>query len=189
MKKLSNAQRAAIFKSLADARAPMRYGEVSSYDPVTYSAKVIVRPEGIETGWLPILAMGCGGGFGNFWGLLPPAQVALIHFEGDRDNGLVIGVTPNSTDQPPQVPGGEMWMMHQSGSYLKFTNDGKVSVHGTVLIQIGNLTQAIHKFVIDTFESLFNSHTHSGVSTGSGNSGAPNQTMGNSHLSSITQGN
>jgi uncharacterized protein (DUF2345 family) len=27
------------------------------------------------------------------------------------------------------VPSGEFWLVHQSGSFLKFTNDGKVSVN------------------------------------------------------------
>lgn len=189
MNKLNNAQRAAIAKALADLRSPLRYGEVSSYDPKTYKAKVTIQPEGIQTGWLPILAFGTGTNFGDFFGLIPGAQVLIAHVEGDRDNGIILGCTSNSVDTPPVVPGGEKWTVHQSGSYLKFTNDGKVSIHGTVLIQIGNLGNAIHKFVIDTFVSLFNGHTHGGVATGSGHSAAPDQTMGNSHLTAITEGN
>lgn len=128
MQKLNNAQRAAIYKALADARAPTRYGHIDGYDPTTYSATVIIQPEGIKTGWLPIMAWGSGGGFGDYWGLIPGSQVAISHFEGDRDNGLILGITPNDEEQPPAVPSGENWKVHKSGSFLKFTTDGSVSL-------------------------------------------------------------
>jgi len=195
MQKLTNAHRAQIFRALADARAPMRYGEVSSYDPKTFCAKVIIQPEGIETGWLPILTLGNGAGWGIYFGLLPPAQVAVMHFEGDRDNGLVLGTTPNSTDDmPPQVPGGEQWQVHKSGSLLKFTNDGNVAVTShqdmnfssgrditmtaarSVTLQDGNSNSLVMKS--SGSELTLNSHTltqhvHPGVQTGSGNTQKP----------------
>lgn len=136
MSKLSNAQRAAMYKMLADARAPTRFGEVSSYDPDSYTAKVTIQPEGTETGWLPILGQGLGAGFGSYYGLLPGMQVSVMHAEGDRDNGIIVGCTNNSVDAPPSVPGGEQWHVHQSGSFLKFTNDGKVTSKSAVQITL-----------------------------------------------------
>jgi phage baseplate assembly protein gpV len=129
MSKLSNAQRAAMYKMLADARAPTRFGEVSSYDPDNYTAKVTIQPEETETGWLPILGQGLGAGFGSYYGLLPGMQVSVMHAEGDRDNGIIVGCSNNSVDAPPSVPGGEQWHVHQSGSFLKFTNDGNVALN------------------------------------------------------------
>lgn len=182
MNKLNNAQRAAIFKALADAHAPMRYGEVSSYDPQTFSAKVTIQPEGIQTGWLPILSIGTGGGFGIFCGLMPPAQVAVMHFEGDRDNGLVIGITPNETDEPPAVPGGEIWVVHKDGAFVKLTNDKKVAVNSTVEIDLGNVGNSMQPLCTKAFHDWAENHVHPGGAP-------PTTTPPDDSLTAITKAN
>jgi hypothetical protein len=115
-------------------------GIVDSYDPQLYCAKVRLQPENPDnpehslTGFLPIATEWVGNG----WGLVcPPSagDVVDVHFQEDGKNaGYVSKRFYSSVTLPPMVdgagaPSGEFWLVHQSGSFLKFTNDGKVSVN------------------------------------------------------------
>lgn len=181
MGKLSNAQRAAIQRVLA-GHTDLRYGVVTNYDPATHMAMVTIMPEETVSGWLPILVHWVGQSFGLYVGLDIGNQVLLAHVEGDPNAGIIIGRLNSDNEVPPNVPAGEAWAVHTSGSYLKFTNDGKISVHGTVLIQLGNLQNAVKKFVTEAFQTLFNSHTHA-------HGAIPDQQMDNSHMTTIVKGN
>jgi hypothetical protein len=112
-------------------------GIIDSYDPTLYCAKVRLQPENPDypehslTGFLPI-----GTEFvGNGWGLLfgPSAgDVVEVQFQEDGKNAGYIGSRfYSSVTTPPGggPPSGEAWLVHESGSYLKLTNDGKVTVN------------------------------------------------------------
>lgn len=118
-----------------DRKAHSTPGIVTSYNPNTYSVKVTLQPEGVETGWLPLLSQQVGNG----WGLYsPPAIGDLVHVlftDGDIEAGVVVGAYYNNQDVPLPVPSQEVWMVHKSGSFLKFHNDGTVE-----LTSIGELT-------------------------------------------------
>ena len=111
-------------------RADTRVGIVDSYDPALYCAKVRIQPENVLTGFLPILTEWVGNG----WGIVcPPSagDVVDVHFqEGGKNAGFISKRFFSSKTLPPgPAPSGEFWMVHSSGSFLKFTNDGKVSVN------------------------------------------------------------
>lgn len=115
-------------------RADTRIGIVDSYDPNLYCAKVRLQPENVLTGFMPILTEWVGNG----WGIVcPPSagDVVDVHFqEGGKNAGFISKRFFSSKTLPPTVsgagaPSGEFWLVHQSGSFLKFTNDGKVSVN------------------------------------------------------------
>ena len=59
----------------------------------------------------------------------------------------------------------------------------------SVELDVGNLGQPLHQLVTDALVSLFNGHTHGGVAPGSGNSGVPNQQMGQGQLTQTLKGN
>ena len=108
-----------------------RKGLVTSYDPQTYAVKVALQPDGTETGWLPLRTQWAGPGWGLF---CPPpigAQVSVEFQEGDREAGEATGVTFNDADRPLAVPAGEFWLVHSAGAFLKFTNDGQVTLNST----------------------------------------------------------
>ena len=100
-------------------------------------------------------------------------------------------------------PVGEFWLVHKSGSQIKFHNDGSVEVNantdlkvtatGTVsiyatAIRLGAAAgDTLKKLITDAFVTLFNTHTHSGCG-GASNSGVPNQTITSAHQTSIVQG-
>lgn len=111
-------------------RATTRMGIVDSYDPDLYCAKVRLQPENVLTGFLPISTEFAGNGWGDVNGLTP-GTVVDVHFqEGGKNAGYISKRFFSSITRPPgPVAAGESWRVHQSGSFLKFTNDGKVSVN------------------------------------------------------------
>ena len=107
-----------------------RFGTVTSVDPATATARVTLQPEGVLTGWLPLLTPWVGNG----WGLVcPPApgdQVLVFPQEGDAEHGLILAASWSAQTAPPATPVGEFWLVHSSGSFLKLQNDGTVQVKG-----------------------------------------------------------
>lgn len=119
-------------------RATVRLGTVSNYDPATYSAKVRVQPEDVETGWLPIATPWVGNGWGMFAAPKVGDVVEVRFQEGGRQAGMIGLRHFGDTLRPLAVPSGEFWLQHASGSFLKFKNDGSVEVHAA-----GDLTATV----------------------------------------------
>lgn len=123
-----NAMRMQALRAMGD-QADIRIGLVTSYEPANFSVRVQMQPDGLITGWLPL----CSPWIGNGWGMFASPSVGdavAVHFVGgDIEAGFVEGRLFNDIDRPLPVPSGEFWLVHQSGSFLKFTNDGNVSVH------------------------------------------------------------
>jgi phage baseplate assembly protein gpV len=111
-------------------------GLVTSYDPNTYTAKVTLQPSGIETGSIPVKTLWLG----NLWGLFcPPSngdQVEVIFEDGLVECGTIHGGIFSDQQRPLPVPQGEFWLVHQSGSSLKFTNDMAVSINSAGALNI-----------------------------------------------------
>lgn len=134
MHKLQNISKAHAQSVLAGA-AMARIGIVTSYDPKAYAVKVKIMPEEIETGWLKIMALqvGPGAGFGIYAAPDINVQAVVIHQEGDHNSGFVTGFLNDDSEDTsppdPGVPAGEIHVLHKSGSFLKFTKDGKVALH------------------------------------------------------------
>lgn len=115
-------QRGAGTKSLP------RRGTISAYDPNNYAAKVIIQPEGFETGFLPIGAIMVGNGFGIFCAPSIGDEVD-VHFQEGGKNAAYISLRFfGNKARPLTVPSQEFWIVHSSGSMAKFTNDGKVTL-------------------------------------------------------------
>jgi phage baseplate assembly protein gpV len=108
-----------------------RFGLVTSVDPARYAARVSLQPEGVLTGWLPILSAWVGGGWGLVCPPQPGDQVLVLAQEGSADNGVIVGASFSDAARPPGgVPAGEFWLVHASGSFLKLANDGTVRING-----------------------------------------------------------
>jgi phage baseplate assembly protein gpV len=116
-----------------------RFGLVSSFDPATYAARVLIQPENVLSGWLPILSAWVGAGWGMAAPLTPGAQVLVIAQEGDAEQGVIIGSVWSAVDQPLGAPAGELWLQHESGSYLILLNDGPSVLKAEVVNITGNL--------------------------------------------------
>jgi phage baseplate assembly protein V len=137
MNQLMNTMRAQAALA-SSGRASVRLGIVSSYDHANYCAKVRVQPEDTETGWLPVTSPWIGNGWGMF---APPTPGDLVEVQFQEDSfeaGFVCQRFFNDADRPLPVPSGEFWLVHKSGSFLKFRNDGSVELNTA-----GNLTGTV----------------------------------------------
>jgi phage baseplate assembly protein V len=140
-----------------------RFGVVASVDPVRYAARVALQPEGVLTGWLPVLSPWTGAG----WGVvcLPAAgdQVLVLSHEGDAEHGVVVGGCFSDAARAPGAPAGEMWLVHKTGGAIHLCNDGTVRVCGDLHVagdvydQTGSLSR---------LRGHYDQHTH-------GNLGVP----------------
>jgi phage baseplate assembly protein gpV len=119
-----------------DARqAESRFATVTSVDTTKAMVRVSIRPEGVLTGWLPLLASWTGSGWGMVCPPSPGDQVFVLFQEGDANHGVVVGRAFSSAQMPPVAPLGELWLVHQSGSCLKLTNDGTIRITGDLHVQ------------------------------------------------------
>lgn len=174
--------------------AQLRVGTVSSYDPNTYSVKVLFKPDDTESEWLPILTPMAGNG----WGIYAPPQLgdcAIIGFqEGDQESGFVIGFFYNDVDRPKSVNSGEVYLINKSGSFIalkengdieincstqnitatcqNFNINGKLNVTGDIT---GNSEVRDEKSTMNDMRDTYNSHIHPDPQ--GGDTGAPNNPM------------
>lgn len=116
-----------------------RIGIVTAYDPNKYAVKVKMWPDTQESlGWIPLASTYIGNG----WGLVAAPsigdQVIIAFDREDQDAGVVTGRFFTDVEQPPAAPSGDFWLVHKSGSYMKFTNDGNVSLNAA-----GNLNATV----------------------------------------------
>lgn len=165
--------------------AQPRFALVASVDPVNYAAKVLLQPEGVLSGWLPILTQWVGAG----WGLVAPPQpgdqVLVLAHLGQADHGVIIGRAYSLSDPAPAAPAGELWLVHATGSFLKLHNDGTIEGHASQWNLTGNMVLTGNLDVIGNiqateditdqsgthgtlanFRTIYDEHVHNGVQGG-----------------------
>lgn len=103
-----------------------RQGIITAYDPDSYAVKVQLQPTGEETGWIPLSSPWVGNGWGLAAGPMTGAIVEVEFDAGLMGAGMAAGQFFNDEDRCPGPPAGEFWLIHQSGSLLKFLNNGEV---------------------------------------------------------------
>lgn len=183
-----------------------KLGQITGYDPEKLAVTVLLYPEdtatntpALQTGWIPLFTPWTGPGWGIF---APPnlGDIVEVHFQdGSLQNGYAGLRNAALGNSYPNVPSGEFWVVHQSGSMLQFKNDGSVTVTSKTIVNVtaptvnlsgtvsmGNLTQALTPLMNSVAQSVYNTHTHnvSGSVTL-----APNQLIPNSALTSNVKGN
>ncbi len=107
-----------------------RFATVTSVDPTRPAVRVSVQPEGIISGWLPVLSPWVGAGWGMSCPPTPGDQVLILAQEGHAEHGIVVGRAWSDQASTPQAPSGEMWLVHQSGSFIKLIADGTIRISG-----------------------------------------------------------
>ena len=103
-----------------------RFATVTSVNAPAATARVTLQPEGVLSGWLPILSPWIGAGWGLWSPPSPGDQVLVLAQEGNAEHGVIIGRAFSSTQTPPATPVGELWLIHSSGSFVKLQNDGTI---------------------------------------------------------------
>lgn len=112
-----------------------RFGTVTSVDPEKGTARVQLQPEGVLTGWLPVLSPWVGAGWGMSCPPSPGDQVLVLPQEGNAEHGLIVARGWSRSVPAPATPVGELWLTHRSGSYVRLLNDGTVSVRGDLHVE------------------------------------------------------
>ena len=149
---------------LDQAWAHPRIAVVTSVDSATFTARVTVQPEGVLSGWLPIAAPWVGSGWGMVCAPSPGDQVVVIWQEGDAEQGVIVGRLWSNATAPPNAPAGELWVVHQTGSFIKLHNDGSIASQSATWTHTGDLR--VSGDVFDMHGSLaqlrghYNEHTH-----------------------------
>lgn len=158
-----------------------RIGIVTAYDPNKYAVKVKMWPDTQESlGWVPLASTYIGNG----WGLVAAPsigdQVIIAFDREDQDAGVVIGRFFTDVEQPPAAPSGDFWLIHKSGSLLKFHGDGSVELKANTTI---TYTATQHHFVgpvqMDSTLNVNNTISGEGGMTISGDNGS-------GHASTVT---
>lgn len=120
-----------------ESRATTRVGQITMVDPVNWTARVMLLPEEIETGWIPVGSLAVGNGWGIHAMPLPGDQVEVNFREGDYDSGL-IGLRFFSTKNRPKdgVGAEDFAIIHKGGASLKFAADGTVTLTAQEKIKV-----------------------------------------------------
>lgn len=138
-----------------------RFGIVTSVDPSSATARVTLQPEGVLTGWLPLLSAWVGAGWGMSCPPSPGDQVLVLPQEGNAEHGIIVGRAFSDTQRPPPAPSGELWLVHRSGSSVKLTNDGAVHIDADLHVN-GDIFD--RRGSLDRLRQHYDGHTHNGGS-------------------------
>lgn len=135
----------------------VKFATIASVNPQNLAARVSIQPDGVLSGWLPLLSAWTGSG----WGMvcLPSIgdQVVVLPVEGDAEQGVIVGRSFSNNQRPPNAPVGELWFVHQSGSFLKLCNDGTIQISGDLHVQ-GDVYDRTGP--LSGLRGHYNSHTH-----------------------------
>lgn len=130
-----------------------RWGTIESVKPSDsgYEAKILLQPEGILSGWLPVLSHSVGGG----WGIVAPpeqgTQAFIASDTGDGHHGVIIGLSYSLATKPPvpandfnqpdgtPVSSGEIAIVSKKGGLIRLCADGSIHIQGNLRID-GNVT-------------------------------------------------
>lgn len=156
MERLLNAIKAHAAAQDASSGQP-RFGSVTSVDPAAGTARVRLQPDGVLTGWLPVLSPWVGAGWGMSCPPSPGDQVLVVPQEGDAEHGAVVARAWSAGAAVPATPVGELWLTHRSGSFVRLLNDGTVAVKGDLHVD-GEVFDRHGS--LDRLRQHYNQHRH-----------------------------
>ena len=143
--------------SLDQSAGQIKFGTVTSVNSTNSTARLLIQPDGVLSGWLPILSPWVGNGWGMVCLPTPGDQVLFVPQEGDIEQGVIIGRSFSTKQVPPAAPAGEFWLVHQTGSCIKVCNDGVIRITGDLHVQ-GDVYD--RQGSMSELRSHYNSHTH-----------------------------
>lgn len=155
---------------LDQSAGQVKFGTVTSVNFQNATARVLIQPDGVLSGWLPVLSQWVGSGWGMVCPPSPGDQVLLVPQEGNVEHGIIIGRSFSNKQMPPAAPEGEFWLLHQSGSFLKLCNDGTIQISGDLHVQ-GDVYD--RHGAMSALRGHYNSHTHTTSSGGTTSIASP----------------
>jgi|JI102314A2RNA_FD_contig_61_175113_length_8404_multi_2_in_0_out_0_8 uncharacterized protein involved in type VI secretion and phage assembly len=121
-------------------------GNITAFDPTGYQVQVILQEAtndapALQTGWIPLATPWAGNGWGMFCPASPGDLILVFFQDGSLQNPIAGMRLFFDGALPLNVPAGEMWLVHKTGSALKLTNDGGITIQGTADINIASDTK------------------------------------------------
>ena len=174
----------------------LKIGRIEAVDYADAIPRCRVRIADLLTGWLPMLALRAGPD-NCWWPLEINEQVMVLSPSGDPAQGVVLGAIhqqpfPAPADRPDvhrvvYADGAVIEYDRQahhlaatlpSGATTTLTSDGGVAIIGDVTVtgQIkatGEISDHTRSMQAD--RTIFNTHTHSGVTPGPSSTASPNE--------------
>ena len=141
MRRLLNQMR--LQAQMSNEYANPTIGVVSSYDSDNYCCKITIYPDdevtgekAVVSGWIPVGTIWSG----NEWGVFcPPSIGDLVEVdfhESNFDSGHCDWRYYTDENRPVKAESGVFYIIHKSGSSLKFENDGKVSLNSAGTLDV-----------------------------------------------------
>lgn len=121
-----------------------KYGQISAYDPNTYTVKVVLMPTMQETGFVPLSAAWVGNNFGAVFGPAIGDSVRLDFIDGRVEACKVGGRFFNDSARPPVVQSGQAAIVDSKGSYVKLNNDGTVTINAASTLTMSGVDVEIN---------------------------------------------
>jgi len=149
--------------------AQPRFATVTSVDPTRPAVRVLLQPENVLTGWLPVLSPWIGNGWGICCPPSPGDQVFIVAQEGNSEHGVVVGRAWSDSAQTPHAPSGEIWLVHKTGASIKLIANGTVQIQGDLylagnLFVTGDVNSKQHVAdstgTLDRLRQHYDGHTH-----------------------------
>lgn len=193
-----------IVADMLNLQAKTQYGTITAYNPNDYTVKVLLQPEGVETGWIPLTAPWSGNGLGAVFGPILGTDCRVDFAGGLPEAAMAGGRFFNANNAPPVVQSGQGAIVDKAGSYARLNGDGTITWGATVgitsttplLKQVGDMevtgnlqvdqnitaTQNISDLggahgSVGSLRTAYDGHTHSGVQTGTGTTSGPSATV------------
>lgn len=185
MRRLSNAVKAHAAGLDAQAAAP-RYGTVQSVNAADCNVRVLLQPEGVLSGWLPVLMPALGPG----WGVVAlPAvqqQVLVLAEYDDAESGVVVGAAASQPSPAPSaasLPGGavtpaqpgEVLLVGAAGAVVRLCADGTIYLQAPLVRVAGDLMVqgevSDRHGSLDRLRGCYDAHVHAGVRSGPDSTG------------------
>lgn len=120
-----------------------KMGEITGFNPQTWSVNVTFYPlssdDGNDAGAVevPLTASWVGNGWGLYCAPALGTEVTVLFANGDLQEPIGLGFIFSGQVNPAQgIQSEECWLIHQSGSLIKLTNDGKLTINGNTEIDI-----------------------------------------------------
>jgi hypothetical protein len=134
-----------------------KFATVASVNPANSTARVLLQPDNVLSGWLPVLSQWAGNGWGMICPPSPGDQVLVVPQEGNIEQGIIAGRCFSDKQAAPVAPVGEFWLVHQTGSFLKLCNDGTIRIGGDLHVQ-GDIYDRTGP--LSGLRAHYNAHTH-----------------------------
>lgn len=154
----------------------IRVGLVSSINPVDCKARVVFQDRGDLVSYeLPVLQLNT---YKNkdYWMPDPGEQVVCIFLPSGNAQGYIIGSVYSKKDKPPVTDENKRHIKFDDGTVIEYdrkTHILKIEIveNGPINIIAPGNVNVIGDVIADGIS--LKTHTHSGVVTGSGNTGRP----------------